>query len=78
MLLDQLIERQKSLGMIDSDFAELLGVSRPMWQKTRTGVQRIGTSMLRATAARFPELQGAILIYLQSGAVSAMDAERAS
>ena len=68
MLLDQLIERQKRLDLTDEQFAVVLGVSRQLWQKTRTKEQRIGESVIRGVTNRFPELQGAVLIFLQGRA----------
>lgn len=68
MLLDQLIERQKTLGLSDDEFARQLRISRQLWQKTRTGEQEIGESVVLGVTARFPELQGDVLIFLRQKA----------
>jgi hypothetical protein len=66
MLLERLIERQRKDELTDEEFAAVLGVSRQMWQKTRTEEQRIGEAILRGVTRAYPELQPLVLLFLQS------------
>ena len=68
MLLVQLVERQKAMGLTDEEFASLLGVSRQLWQMTRTEKQPIGESIVLGVTRQFPDLREAVHIFLQEKA----------
>lgn len=68
MLLEKLIRKQQELGMSDRRFAKELGVSRALWQFTKTGQNQIGIKMLSGIRRRFPELMPDILIFLDTEA----------
>ena len=59
--------RQKELDLIDARFAQLLGISRPLWWMTRNGQREVNISPLRGVAKAFPELHEQIITFLQSG-----------
>jgi len=56
MLLQKLIEKQKLEGLSDGKFALKLGISRQLWQATRTGKMRIGERLITGVLKAFPEL----------------------
>lgn len=68
MLLEKLIERQRRFGLTDGDFAAELGISRQLWQFTRTGRVRIGQKILAGTCRRFPDLIPEVLYFLGNDA----------
>ena len=58
--------RQKELDLIDARFAQLLGISRPLWWMTRNGQREVNISLLRGVAKAFPEMHDQIISFLQS------------
>lgn len=68
MLLERLVEKQKELGLIDSEFARLLGVPRSTWQLTRTRVKPLRWGIAAAVVKTFPELEGDVALFLRSEA----------
>lgn len=66
MLIDKLIEKQRQEGLSDRLFAQKLGVSRQLWQFTRTGRTRIGERVCRGALRAYPDLTATILLFLQS------------
>lgn len=68
---EQLIQRQRELGMADRAFARYLGVGHRTWGKTRTGQLPLGRRVARAAAKRFPELADELARFLleESGGV---------
>jgi hypothetical protein len=67
-LVESLQERQRTLGLTDTDFATMLDMSRPMWSLVRSGKRRLGPDALGAIMRRFPELASDCLIYLRDSA----------
>lgn len=65
ILLPRLIEKQG--GMSDYKFARILGVTRQLWQFTRTGKKGIRTKVLRATVRTYPDLCLDVLNFLRDG-----------
>lgn len=63
-LLNALLDRQRSLGASDGRFAAMLGVSRPLWCKTRRGLKPIGLAVLSGAYRAFPDLAPAVLFFL--------------
>lgn len=64
LLKQKLIEQQRVLGMSDEKFADLLGVSRALWQLTRSKNAVIGISVLKGAAKAFPGFRDEILAAL--------------
>lgn len=60
----KLIEQQRILDMNDEKFAAHLGVSRALWQLTRTKNGVIGISILKGAARAFPGLRDDVLVAL--------------
>ena len=58
--------RQQELGLNDAGFAQLLGISRPLWWMTRSGDRRVNLMLLRGVAQAFPDLDDEILDHLRS------------
>jgi len=65
-ILKNLQTRQAELNLIDARFAELLGISRPLWWMTRNGQREVNLSLLRGVVKAFPELHDQIITFLQS------------
>jgi len=66
LLLQVLIDRQKELDLIDADFAQLLGLSRPLWRAIKGGRREISLRLVRGALQAFPDLEPVILGYLRS------------
>lgn len=64
MLLQKLTDKQKKLEMTDAVFAAKLGVSRQLWQFTRTERMPIGQKVIAGTCRAFPEMIPDVLIFL--------------
>lgn len=62
-LLDKLITQQGKQS--DYRFAARLGITRPLWQATRTGKLPIGLTLLRAIIRTYPELTTDVLDFLR-------------
>lgn len=69
-IVKNLQTRQAELKLIDARFAELLGISRPLWWMTRNGQREVNISLLRGVARAFPEMHDQIVAFLQSGNVN--------
>lgn len=67
MLLRKLIEKQRSLGLSDRQFAARLRIPRSTWQLTRTGKVPLGPRVARAAQAAFPEFAPDAIYFLLSG-----------
>lgn len=69
MLLQKLIGKQREFKMKDKAFAQLLKISRQLWQKTRTGEQPIGHKVIRGImqSPKLSDLRPYVDIYLQEG-----------
>jgi transcriptional regulator with XRE-family HTH domain len=67
-LLDQLIAIQKRYDWTDLEFSKRLGVSRQLWQFTRSGRMGISMAVLQGAYKAFPELHPAILSFLATDA----------
>ena len=65
-LITSLAKHQKKLGLNNTEFARLLGISRQLWEMIKRGKRNIGVSLLRGVAQAFPELDGQILDFLRS------------
>lgn len=60
-LTDKLIEKQKEMGLSDARFATLLGVSRALWNMTRTGDTPLGMKVLSGVLRVFPSMTDDVL-----------------
>jgi len=67
MLAETLEQRQQELGLSDGQFAQRLGISRPLWVATRTGQRAVALQLLRGVARAFPDLDAEILRFLREG-----------
>lgn len=65
-LVEHLIICQNKLKLNNSEFARLLGISRPLWVMTKSGKRQINVSLLRGVAKTFPNLDMQILTFLRS------------
>ena len=63
-LIEALISRQGRTP--DGEFARALGLSRPMWQRIRTGQRRLGVRSLALIHARYPALAAELVSYVLS------------
>lgn len=62
-LLPKLISKQGHRS--DYSFAKVLGISRPLWQLTRTGKLQIGLTLLKAIAHTYPDMHPDIIEFLK-------------
>lgn len=62
-LIHLLVARQESC--IDQDFAQRLGLSRPLWVQVRNGTRRLGIISLGRVLAHYPELAVEVLDYIR-------------
>lgn len=60
-LIASLAGVQQTMGYSDEEFAELLGISRPLWIMTRSGQMPVGMKLLAGTTRRFPGLKEQVL-----------------
>lgn len=61
-MIDELERRQKAANMTDQEFADVLRISRQLWQFHRSGrVPRLGRKALSGTAAAFPDLKEQVM-----------------
>ncbi len=65
-LVSQLADRQDELGLNDTDFAQQLEISRPLWWMTRSGDRRINVMLLSGVAKAFPDLDDNVLAFLRA------------
>lgn len=52
----------------DYAFAKRLGITRPLWQLTRTGRLQIGITLLKAIARTYPDIHQDIINFLKDSA----------
>lgn len=64
LLLD-LIQDQKTSKFTDAKFAHWLGISVPLWKKTKAGKRAVGLTLLRAIARVKPQAYQDIFEYLK-------------
>ncbi len=64
-IVEKLRVQQTMLGMSDRQFAELLGVSRPLWVQTRDGQLPVGLSLLSGAIRAFPGMRDDVLIAVE-------------
>ena len=64
-LLSKLKLQQRDLS--DYKFARKLGVTRPLWQATRTERVSINLTLLKAIARTYPDMHPDIIKYLKDG-----------
>ena len=64
--VEQLKERQAERKLADSEFAELLGISKPTWNMVKSGKRQLGVESLNKIMANFPELTIEIMQYIRS------------
>src|SRR5512146_108047 len=62
-LLTKLMQREGELS--DYKFAKKLGISRALWEFTRTGQKPIHLTLLKATIRTFPELCTEVIEFLR-------------
>ena len=62
-LAQKLDEKREELRMTDTQFAQLLGVSKATWSFTKNGHYLIGDKIAGAVALHFPELGLLVLRY---------------
>lgn len=65
-LLEKLIEKQKTEGLSDKEFAKRLDISRQLWAGTRTGHIPLGMKVLAGVAREFPSLADDVLHTVRS------------
>jgi transcriptional regulator with XRE-family HTH domain len=63
-LLETLRQKQKELGLTDTQFSELIGVSRPTWWLAREGRRNPGVGFLRGVLKAFPDTREAVYDYI--------------
>jgi len=56
-LVELLIKKQEEMNLSETEFANKLGMSRPMWYLVKSGNRQPGKKFLKATMKAFPELQ---------------------
>lgn len=67
-LLLNLQNKQFALGYSDQQFANLLGISRPLWTATRNKHRKVKFCVVRGAAKAFPhEFDDLIINYLRNG-----------
>jgi len=66
--VDQLTGIQNRYEYTDQEMADLIGCSRQLYQKTRTGKIPLGNKILRGAVKAFPELYVYAYIFLTDGA----------
>jgi len=64
-IVNELCERQKTLGLTDDKFAKRLQLSRTLWMMTRNGHRRVNVTLLRGVAGSFPDMDDQILEFLR-------------
>lgn len=64
-LLSILKERQNHQKLSDGKFAKQLGITRTLWQATKTGDRNIGLTLLKAIAQTYPDMDEDILNFLK-------------
>jgi transcriptional regulator with XRE-family HTH domain len=63
-LKEILMQRQESLGLNESEFAEHLGISRSMWWLVKSGQRNPGGKFLRAVMRNLPECRLDVMNYM--------------
>ena len=66
-IIATLIVRQSRCGLSDLGFAAALGISRQLWQATRTGRKGVGLLVLKAILRTYPDLTDDVIAYLSNG-----------
>lgn len=66
-LLENLIARQRDLGLSDRKFARLMGLCRVTWQLTRNGHVPLGATVARGAQRAFPDLAPDAIALLLTG-----------
>ncbi|HEX8229032.1 MAG TPA: hypothetical protein VF826_06935 [Chloroflexia bacterium] len=61
VLLDALVNQQRTLRMSDRAFASKLGISKALWIMTRQGDVPVGISLLAGVVREFGELRNEVL-----------------
>ena len=64
-LIQSLADRQHELGLNNIEFAARLGISRQLWEMTKTGKRNVGVTLLGGIVRAFPELNDQVLAYLE-------------
>ena len=67
MLIDKLEELRKKDGLTDAEFAEKLGISRPLWSRVRSGGLAPHRQFLAGVCQEYPELAGDVFANLIAG-----------
>ena len=70
MLIEKLIERQRSERKSDAAFAATLGVTRTWWNLARNGRATIGDKPLSRIVLHYPELGPEVLAFLRDKAAT--------
>ncbi len=61
VLLDALVNQQRTLQLSDRAFASKLGISKALWIMTRQGNVPIGISLLSGVVREFGDLRNEVL-----------------
>ena len=61
VLVDALIEQQRTLKLSDEAFARKLGISKSLWIMTRQGDVPVGMSLLAGVVREFGELRNEVI-----------------
>jgi transcriptional regulator with XRE-family HTH domain len=65
-IVTELKKRKGNLGISDTAFARLLGISRSAWSLIQSGKRPVGLALLRGIARSFPDMDGMVLDFLRS------------
>lgn len=64
VLLDALVNQQRTLQLSDRAFARKLGISKSLWIMTRQGDVPVGISLLAGVVREFGDLRNEVLAVL--------------
>jgi hypothetical protein len=64
-LIEQLKKRQTDRKLADSEFANLLGVSRALWVSVKGNKRNLGVDSLNKVMTQFPDLTLEIMQYIR-------------
>lgn len=64
-MLQELIDRQRSLGLSDRLFGERIGMIEGCWRATRTGRRRLQPKVVRRIREVFPDLDESVTRFMR-------------
>lgn len=65
-LVRLLVVRQQESALSDHDFAQQLGIARPLWSLTRAGKREVGLTLVRGVLRVYPDLTDDVIAFLKS------------